>query len=183
MSKVKNKYKSKTVTTYICGSYKRYGEGTCRRNAVKLELLEQLVLDKLNEQIKRAGEIEYDGEQGEKHKEVDMKKYEISLEKCRRMKKSLYEDYKEGILTKEEYFRYKSDYEKEEELSLGQINAVLESDQEEEEERSRWVEILLKHRNIAALDRETVAEVLDKIVVMGGKDGLEIDIVFKFTLL
>ncbi|MCI8339286.1 MAG: recombinase family protein [Lachnospiraceae bacterium] len=183
MSKIKNKYKSKTVTTYICGSYKRYGERICRRNAVKLELLEQLVLDKLNEQIKKAGEIEYDEDKSVKNREVDIRKYEITIEKCRRMKKSLYEDFKEGILTREEYFQYKSDYEKEEELAAGQINAILESGQGEEEERNRWMEILLKHRNIATLDRETVAEVLDKIVVTGGDDGLEIDIVFKFTLL
>ena len=183
MSKIKNKYKSKTVTTYICGSYKRYGGGTCRRNAVKLELLEQLVLDKLNEQIKKAGEIEYREDKGKESKDVDIKKYEISLEKCRRIKKSLYEDYKEGILTKEEYFQYKADYEKEEELVLGQLNAMTASDREEEEKRNHWIEILLKHRNIESLDRETVAEVLDKIVVTGKEDGLEIDIVFKFTLL
>lgn len=183
MSKIKNAYKSKTVVTYICGSYKRYGERTCRRNAVKLDFLEKLVLDKLNEQIEKAGEIEYSGEQNKKNREVDLKKYEISLERCRRIKKSLYEDYKEKILTKDEYFQYKSDYEKEEGLVLGQINAIEQSCQEEEKERDRWIEILLKHKNIAALDRKTVAEVLDKILVTGGDDGLNIDIIFKFTLL
>lgn len=183
MSKIKNKYKSKTVTTYICGSYKRYGEKTCQRNAVKLDILEKLVFDKLNEQIKKAGEIEYNEDQNEKYKEVDLKKYEIFLEKCRRMKKSLYEDYKDGVLTKDEYFQYKSDYESEEAMVLGQINAIKESNNEEAKKRNRWIDILLKHRNVESLDRETIAEVLDKIVVTGSDEGLSIDIVFKFTLL
>lgn len=183
MSKIQNKYKSKTVTTYICGSYKRYGEKTCRRNAVKLDALEKLVLDKLNEQIKKAGEIEYSEDRSTKNTEIDLKKYEISLERCRKLKKSLYEDYKEGILTKDEYFQYKTDYEKEEELLLGQIDVIEKSKKEKNEERSKWIDILLRHKNIESLDRETVAEILDKIIVTENDEGLDIDIIFKFMLL
>lgn len=182
MTKVVNKFKSKTVTTYICGSYKRYGEKTCKRNAVKLDFLEKLVLDKLNEQIKKAGEIHYNDTDNARNIKVDLKKYEISLEKSRKMKKSLYEDYREGILTKEEYFQYKSDYEKEEILILGQIKAIEEENSEQTEERSRWIETLLKHKSIESLDRETVAEVLDKIIVTEENGEMNIDIVFKFSL-
>lgn len=182
MSKITNKYKSKTVRTYICGTYKRYGEKTCKRNAVKMDFLEKLVLDKLNEQIKKAEEIQYDFSSNVKERDVDLKKYEIALEKCQRMKKNLYEDYRGGILTKEEYLSYKADYEKEEELISGQINAIKESSNEKTEEMNRWIETLIKYKKIERLDRETVAEVLEKIVVTDKNGELNIDIVFKLHL-
>lgn len=183
MTKITNKYKTKTTITYICGTYKRYGEKNCKRNAVKLELLEQLVLDKLNEQIQKVNEIEYDENNNTENKKIDLKKYEISLERCRKIKKSLYEDYKEGILTKNEYLQYKLDYEKEEELVLGQINTIKESNKKESKEKNEWIETLLKHRKIEKLDRETIAEILDKIIVTDKGDELEINIIFKFEFL
>lgn len=183
MSKITNKYKTKSIKTYICGTYKRYGEKMCKRNAVKMELLEKLVLDKLNEQIQKAGEIHYSEARTSKSVDFDIKKYEISLEKSRKMKKSLYEDYKEGILTKEEYLQYKSDYEKEESLVLGQIKAIKESEGERNEEMDKWVDTLIKHKKIEKLDRETVAEVLDKIMVIENSGEISIDITFKFSLI
>lgn len=183
MSKITNKYKSKTVTTYVCGSYKRYGERVCKRNAVKLDFLEKIVLDKLNEQIEKAGEIKYSADNNAETVSVDIKKYEISLEKIRRLKKGLYEDYREGMLTKEEYIRYKSDYDNEEFLLIGQIESVQNALNNEQKEVNVWIETLLNCKNITKLDRETVAKVLDRIVVTEKNEQLEIEIIFKFTLL
>ena len=44
---IKAEYKNKTVTTYICGTYKRYGSEVCNRNAIKMEELEELDLIKI----------------------------------------------------------------------------------------------------------------------------------------
>lgn len=184
MSKVVNKYKSRSTTIYICGTYKRYGEKTCKRNAVKLEALERIVLDKLNEQIQKAGEIRYNKQENCKEsKKIDLKKYQIMLEKTRKRKKSLYEDYKDDILTKEEYLQYKSEYEKEESMILGQIRAIKETMNEENEQKNKWIETLIKYKKIAKLDRATIAEILDKIVVTDKDGELEIETVFKFKLL
>lgn len=182
MTKVTNKYKGRVTTTYICGSYKRYGESTCKRNAVKLDVLEKLVLDKLNEQIKKAGEIKYFKE-AKNPQEADLKKYKIELERLDRLKMGLYEDYKDGLLTREEYVRYKTEYEQKEALARGQIDFINESSKSKNEEKNKWVEMLLKHRNIESLDRETVAEVLDRIIVTDINDTTNINIVFKFSLL
>lgn len=182
MSKVTNKYKSKKTITYICGSYKRYGERVCRRNAVKVDFIENLVLEKLNEQIERAGEIKYNKSDSISN-QTDISKFEILLEKNNKMKKSLYEDYREGILTKEEYLQYKSDYQKEDELIIGQIEAIRNNNAKEDDEKNEWIETLLKHKKIERLDRETVAEVLDKIVITSTEEELKIDIIFRFELL
>lgn len=181
MSKITNRYKTKTTTTYICGSYKRYGESTCKRNAVKIDLLEKLVLDKLNEQIEKAGEIQYSAKT-ENKQTVNAKRLELMIEKNVRMKRSLYEDYKEGILSKEEYLLYKSDYQKEEELLRGQLSSITQENAKKDKEMSEWVETLLKHKKIDKLDRETVGEVLDKIIITDNDGEIGIEIRFKFAL-
>lgn len=182
MSKVTNKYKTKTDVIYICGSYKRYGSKTCNRNAIKLEVLEKLVLDKLNEQIKKIDDIQVANDDTDTQKSPNLKKYEIALEKNNRMKKSLYEDYKDGVLTKEEFLQYKEEYLKEEEMIKGQIDFIQNS-KEKSEKYNEWVDTLIKYKNIKHLDRETIAEILDKIIVTGNDDELNIEIVFKFKML
>ncbi len=181
MSKITNVYKTKKQVTYICGSYKRYGEKTCKRNAVKVETLEQIVLAKLNEQIKIGGEIKYEKVRCTKNK-VNLNKLELLLEKNSRMKKSLYEDYKEGLLTREEYMKYKEDYRKEENLIKGQIEVLNVKQDGAEEREDEWIESLLKHRKIEKLDRETIAEVLDKIMVTEVNSELNIKVFFKIEL-
>lgn len=181
MSKITNKYSGKEHITYICGSYKRYGAQTCTRHAIKLEQIEELVLIKLNEQIKAAGEIRIN-KINKKEKKADLKKYEVKLERLYNLKKSLYEDYRNGLLTKEEYIRYKEDYTKEEEMIKGQMAAVEESE-ENEKELNEWLETILKYKEIKKLDREIISEVLDKILVSETEDELKIEIRFKIELL
>lgn len=183
MTKITYKHKSVTTVSYICGTYKRYGENICKRNGVKLDLLEKLVLEKLNEQIQKAGEIRYNHDEENETFSIDIKKYEISLEKIRRLKKGLYEDYRYGILTKEEYLRYKSDYENEEFLLIGQMENAQDTLNNEQKEVNEWIETLLNCKNITKLDRETIAKILDRIVVTEKNNQLEIEIVFKFSFL
>ncbi|MBR4018658.1 MAG: resolvase, partial [Clostridia bacterium] len=88
-----------------------------------------------------------------------------------------YEDYKDGILSKEEYQTYKADYEaKEKQLRLqfdkGDILPKSGST------RSRlWVSKLFEQGRIDELDRVTVAEILDSIYVY--PDG-RIEINYRF---
>ncbi|MGN0165891.1 MAG: recombinase family protein [Lachnospiraceae bacterium] len=186
MSKVSSKEKNgREKVTYICGSYKRYGSQVCTRNSVPVQMLEKLVLEQLNEQIEKAGEIPY--VQGTERKwncgeTGEQKRFATLLEKNIRMKKTLYEDYKEGILSKEEYLQYKNVYLKEEELLKGQLGLLQNRAHSEKPEQNQWLETLLNRKKIELLDRETVAEVLDKIVVTPSEDGVEIKIIFRFVL-
>lgn len=182
MTKITNKYKNKISTSYICGSYKRYGGNTCKRNAINVDVLEKLVLDKINEQIKNIDELNASSERDSGKNELDLKKYEIALEKNSRLRKSLYADYKEGLLTKEEFLQYKSDYLKEEELLKGQIEFAKKAKDEENAEKNEWIHRLMKHRNLKHLDRETVGEMLNKIIVTNSNGELDIEIIFKIKL-
>lgn len=180
MSKIQNKYKSKTVTTYICGSYKRYGADMCTRHAIKVEELEDIVLKKLNEQIKKIEEIDYKAD-GKKNR-TDMKKYDIQLNKLYNLKKSLYEDYKSGLLSEEEYISYKEDYTREEEMIKGQKSSE-ERREEKNKKEEKWIKTLLKHRELKKLDREIIAELLDKIIIKETEDEINVEVRFKFKVI
>ena len=182
MSKIINKYKNKTVTTYICGTYKRYGSEVCNRNAIKMEELEELVLNKLNEQINKIDKLEISSKKNAFCNNEELKKYQLLLEKIYSKKKGVYEDYREGILTKEEYLSYKNDYSKDEERILGQINSLKE-EKENTSNENEWIEKLKKYKRIDRLNRELIAEILDKIVISKKDDGIEVKIIFKFSFL
>lgn len=183
MSKITNVYKNTTRTIYICGSHKRYGRTVCKRNAVDIDMLEKIVLGKLNEQIKKPVDIKYSSKEEKSSMELQLKKYQIALKKNNNVKLSLYNDYKEGILTKVEYFQYKDNYLKEEEMIKAQIHLLKSIINDESRKKNCWIETLLKHRNIESLDRETVGEILDKITVTEINDELEVDVRFKFEFL
>lgn len=181
MSKITNRYKTKTSIIYICGSYKRYGAEICTRHAVKLEDLENIVIDKLNEQIAKAGEIEYLPIKKDRQ-QVDIKKYDIQLKKLYNLKKSLYEDYRGGLLSEEEYISYKEDYTKEEEIIKGLLDSI-EKKEETDEREQKWIKTLLKYKKVEKLDREIIAEILDKIIIKETDEALDIEVRFKIELM
>ena len=112
----------------------------------------------------------------------EIKKYELMLEKIYNKKKGVYEDYRDGILSKEEYLSYKNDYTKDEERIRGQIH-VLKEEKENTSNENEWIERLKKYRKVDSLNRELIAEILDKIIVSHSEDGIEVKIIFKFSLL
>ena len=115
--------------------------------------------------------------------EFQLKKYQIALKRNNKAKLSLYNDYKEGIITKVEYFQYKDNYSKEEEMIKAQIHLLKSTINAESKKKNCWIETLLKYRNIASLDRETVGEILDKITVTEMNEELVVNVCFKFKFL
>ncbi|MCD8217088.1 MAG: hypothetical protein LUD01_03425 [Clostridiales bacterium] len=164
--------------TYLCGSYKRYS--VCSRHAVKTELLEKALLDKVNTEIAKMGNISVSaGEQ--QNQSADTKKYELRLEKLHNLKKSIYEDYREGLLTKEEYLAYKEDYQNEENLISGQLEQIRAAAPIGSKNRE-WLQALTEHGKIDTLDRETLTEILDRIIVTETDKQIHIEFRLKFRL-
>ncbi len=164
--------------TYLCGSYKRYS--VCSRHAVKTELLEKALLDKVNAEIAKLGSISISaGEQ--QNKSADTNKYELRLEKLHNLKKSIYEDYREGLLTKEEYLAYKEDYQKEELLVNGQLEQIRTAAPKGSRNRE-WLQTLTEHGKIDTLDREIIAEILDRIIVTETENQIHIEFLLRFRL-
>ena len=160
----------------VCYRY----ESSQSKNNIKRNFITRIVLDDLNKML---GEIvnirETDvPESAPKYTRItEEEQLEKALERIGRLRLGVYEDYKDGILSKEEYQTYKADYEaKEKQLRLqfdrGEILP------ESGRIRSRlWVTKLFEQGRIDELDRVTVAEILDSIYVY--PDG-RIEINYRF---
>ena len=95
-------------------------------------------------------------------------------------KKKTYENYVDGVLSKEEYIAYKADYEKEEQeirTKIQEAEAEKESSAETEESYENWIEKFIQYGTLTEVTREIVTELIDQIVVNSGKS---IDIEFKY---
>ena len=97
-------------------------------------------------------------------------------EGCSRRRKNLYEDFKDGILTKEEYAMLREQYQ-------GQAEGIGASIASLEKERDgvlagrtagrEWVESLKKYKGVERLDRGLAASIIDRIEVVDA-DALEV---------
>ena len=86
----------------------------------------------------------------------------------------------DGVLDKEEYLSYKTEYEKQDKDIRAKIQlAEQEKDSfgEAEESYENWIEKFIKYGTLSEVTREIVTELIEKIIVNGDKS---IDIVFKY---
>lgn len=174
--------------SFYCGTYKRYGRKYCTPHTLPLKLLEQIVLDDLKKIIQSIDDLEALVKQkpvnqkrnAEGKIQEQISKADAELGKIRKWKQSLYEDYKEGILTKEDYITYREDYIYKENLLLRQIESMRQIQAEDEENvlKSPWVRRLLQLREVEKLDRVTIVEMIDKILVY---DNRRIRIIYNFS--
>lgn len=175
--------------SFYCGTYKRYGKKYCTPHTMPMKVLEDIVLQDLKDIIQNIDDLEKLAKENTvRHKKNDKNIRELQitqakeeLEKIKRWKQSAYEDWKENLLTKEEYISYRQDYTKKEELLLKKIALIEESFEEEEKEdifESLWIQRLLQLKDIEMLDRSIVIEMIDKIYVY---EDRRIRIIYNFT--
>ena len=110
---------------------------------------------------------------------IDSKQKE--LEKYKKLKKSVYEDWKLGEISKEEYIEYKKNYEKE--IATAEMNIeYLEAEKIKYKEQilgdNNWIENLKSKKNITELTRDIIIELIDCIYVHEKGD---VTIKFKFA--
>lgn len=167
---------------YCCGSYKRYGPNVCTRHSISHWELEQIVLDDLNRLIAAAGgglkalAEETRPQRARKNIQAERNRLQSSLERIYRLKKGTYEDYRAGLLGKEDYLRYRNDYTSQEEQLSTQLKQ-LEQPEEEFSSHRPWVDALVQYGKLTQLDRVTMAEAVKQILIF--EDGrLEITYLF-----
>ena len=177
---------SKTISFY-CGTYKRIGRKFCTPHTLPFHVLEQIVLDDLKQIISNIENIQELFENNQERLNADhqkgtrlqLKRQQEELSRIYKWKKNIYEDYKEKLITKEEYISYKADYiEKEEKIkkSIEQLEASVNVPKSEVE--SAWIERLLKYKEIQQLDRSIVVEMIDQIIVY---ENRKIQIYYNFS--
>lgn len=190
-SMVKNMWRradgSKTYSMY-CGTYKRNGKEYCTPHTLPMKVLEEIVLsdlkiivqniDDLREMVKAQG---FTAAKVKRIADTELSKIKTELERVRKLKKSIYEDYKEELISKEEFLTYREDYLKKEELYLKQVEALEEKKKEnitEDVFETPWLKRLLELKDIEALDRDIVVEMISEIKVY---ENRKIKITYNFS--
>ena len=170
---------------YSCGSYRRYGQTVCSPHYIRQSDLEAIILDDLNRIIATIDDKAKVAEQNrDKHprrqRAEEGRRLEAALARVQRLKKNAYEDYRDGLLSREDFLRYKADYDRQEETLSGQLRACAETQQEDLLEQP-WVEQLLRLGHLTQLDRATLAQTVQEIRVFEDKH-IEITYLFSDSL-
>ena len=194
---------------YVCGSHKG-NKDICSSHNINAEALEESVLKLLNYQIKdvtdlgrildkledaqsRKGEIEtlkdtsmpFGRKEEKRNRQITKKKEEI--QKYNHLRLDLYEDYKDGLITKEEYLELKEIYEKrtqaaEQVLEAMEVEMAFFADGNEN--TCGWINEFKKYGYLECLSREVVVSLIEQILVYEKKEGERyprIEIHFKYA--
>lgn len=95
------------------------------------------------------------------------------MQRIQRRRQSAYEDYQDALISKEDFLRYRADYDAQEQALQAQLDKLRDSVQDEPLSLP-WVKELLASGQLAELDRPTVAAAIREIRVYEG-NRIEID--------
>lgn len=165
---------SKTYSLY-CGTYKRNGKQYCTPHTLPMAVLEDIVLNDLKAIVHNVDDLKelvqsqsFTASKVKKITDTELSKVKTELERVKKLKKSIYEDYRDELISKEEFLSYREDYLKKEELYSKQIEALEEKKQDNVTEdvfETPWLKRLLELKDIEALDRDIVVEMISEIKV------------------
>ena len=121
----------RTYRRFICSTYKKLGKKACARHIIGEEVLLEIILTTIQTQIKSVvnaeSVIKKTQQEIVKSKERlfygnKIKHIEDELDRIGKLKRGLYEDYKEGIITLDEYNIMKPEYEKAHHKKQSELN-------------------------------------------------------------
>lgn len=172
---------------YICSTYRKKSHMLCTKHTIKVEKLSQAVLQAINlhidllididEIIRKINKSSY---QKTKNENIDniINSKQKDISKISNFKMNLYEDWKNGDITKEEYLQYRQKYENNIERLKRNIDRLQkEKYKNHNVNKNDWIEKFIMHRGITELSRDIMMELIDSIYVY--EDG-NISIKFKF---
>ncbi len=173
---------------YICKTYKTKGKQFCASHIIGIRELEEAVLRSLQEEARRHlawEDIEFlknlpDYAADMSQVSRQFAQIQKRLEKTARFQQKNYQNFMEGLVSKEEYIAYRAQCEKEQERLCRQQSAAeqaLRQKQETEEAETAWDETFIDYIRIPSLTRDVALEMIDRIEV--GEDG-GITVYYKF---
>lgn len=174
---------------YICSTYRKKSNKLCTKHTIKEELLEKAVIQAINlhidllintdEMIKQINESSLQNLKNENIENMIIAK-QNEISKISNFKRTLYEDWKNEDITRDEYLEYKQKYENDIER-LKQNIERLENEKQKYETQNQssneWIENFKKKKGINELSRDIMMELIDCIYV---HDNGNITIRFKF---
>ena len=177
------------IAYYQCRTYRDKSKDACSKHSIRAEILEDAVFNAIKvqialvsslkdivEEINRAPNVRNESQR----LAVMQSAREKELEKVTSIKDSLYADWKNGDITKDDYRRLKAKYEEQAE-ALENAIAALREEQRVIAEGIRtdnpYLQTFLKHQNVKELDRSIVVDLVDTVYV---HEGCEVEIAFNF---
>ena len=174
---------------YICSTYRKKSNNLCTKHTIKEELLEKAVLQAINlhidllidteEIIKQINESSFQNTKNENIENMIIAK-QNDISKISNFKRTLYEDWKNADITREEYLEYKQKYENDIERLKQHIERLQNEKQKYETQNkssNKWIEKFKEQKGITELSRDIMMELIDCIYV---HENGNITIKFKF---
>lgn len=173
---------------YVCSANKK-DKKSCKPHGIKEETLEETVLELLQHFIRSVLDVNAILDDLSK---LDLPKSELArldervnwkeeeIEKCKRLKILLYEDLREKMIDKEEYFYLKEEYQRrisEAESSIQIIREEMSQVCNNTGDRKQWISVFKSHLNVQKVTRKISIQLIDRIFIY--EDG-RIGIRFKF---
>lgn len=161
---------------YICSNHKN-DKSVCSSHRIREDFLHKAVLEMLKAHLALVSTLDELKDMIEKlplqEEEVQkrcrqLKDRRTELVRYQKLKISVYEDYKEDLLTKKEYLEMKEDYElccKRLEEAVATLEREVSSLVREKGLHSPWIERLKDQGNISELDRGLLAMTVEEIIV------------------
>ena len=172
--------KSDRLYYYICAS-SRGKNKACTSHCIQQLKLETAVIEAVEYQIDYALDIEKSIEyvQSLPRQQRDVVKLNAQIEErekeikaCEGYKRTLYEDYRQGIISKEDYVEFGKDYtERIAELRQAVIRLREETELliNDDSSARQWLEHFTQYRNIPEFSRQLVVNLVERIEVMEGR--------------
>jgi len=104
---------------------------------------------------------------------TDILAKERELSKVMRYKQSLYEDWKDGVITREDFMNMSVDYEAQAgriKTAVSNLKAELSKTENSVDVENPFLVTFRKHENIDALTREVLIELVDQVKIHEGGD-------------
>lgn len=173
---------------YICSNHKN-DKSVCSSHRIREDFLHKAVLEMIKahlalvstpDELKDMIEKLPLQEEEVRKKCRQLEERRTGLIRYRKLKVSVYEDYKEALLTKKEYLEMKEDYElccKRLEEAVATLEGEVSSLVREKGLHSPWIERLKDQGNISELDRGLLAMTVEEIIVT---DAQHITIRFQY---
>lgn len=165
--------KTDADSVYYCGTYVRSGRQFCTPHKIPHSVLEDILQKDLRILLQNAGDLQKlarSAAAGQRcarqPSQNEIQKTAAELEKIRKLKQAVYEDYQDGLLSREECLAYRQDYQKKEELLARRLTVLASpAASRPAKQDSPWVRRLLSAQSVGKLDRKVIAAMVSEIKV------------------
>lgn len=184
-----SRYKNTENIYYICSNYNRNGKDACSRHAINEDLLREMLVDQLQVYIDKMCDssrvlnhlegLDINYEKAVEHdKQIlvlnqEMIKYGV-------LKSSLYPDLQEGLITKDQFTKYRENYTNKEveiQASIKRQKGIIENIYRNGLAISKDLEEFKHNMKLKKLDRIALVTFIDRVLVFEER----VELVFKYN--